>query len=185
MSQGQEQPELPQENQSVDMSLGVAPVQLEEFVDYFSGFGRSEKFFLPDGVQYIEFSLLNEGQKTKFQKETRSSINIDRKTDKASIMPDPSRERHALIKASVCDWNMFSRDRQTGSKVAVRFSNMNLETWLRQGDPKIIAELEAAIRKANPWMLDDVTVEDIDEQIAELQQLREEKEKMEAEKSSS
>lgn len=180
----QNQPELP--NEAIDMSLGAtSPSDAEEFEDYFSGFGGTKKFMLPDGVQYIEYQLMNEGQKAQFQRDTRSAINISRKTESASVMPDPSRERHALIKASVCDWNLVTRDRATGRKISVTFAPSNLDKWLKVANPKIIADLEAEIRKANPWMFEDVTVEDLDNQIEELQQMREEKLKLEGEKSSS
>lgn len=175
----------PQDQEPIDLSMGSGPEPAESFEDYFSGFGRSEKYILPDGVQYIEFQLMNEGQKAKYQRETRSAINIDRKTDQASVMPDPSRERHALIEYSVCDWLLYSKSKQTGDKVSVMFNKANLKAFLANANPAIIEGLEEAIRKANPWMIDDISAEELDKQIEELTELRDRKRNLEAEKSNS
>ena len=167
----------------IDLGQGAAPIGTEEFEDYFSGFGGSRKFMMPDKIQFIEFQVMNEGQKAKFQRETRSAINISRKTENASIMPDPARERHALIKSSVCDWNIYTKNKNTGEKVTVVFNTGNLQAFLDRANPKIVEDLESEIRKANPWMVDEITIQDIDEQIEELTQLRAEKEQQLAEKS--
>ena len=46
---------------------------------------------------------------------------------------------------------------------------------IRPFDQSVLKDIEKAIRKLNPWLTADVTVEDIDLQIKELEELREEK----------
>lgn len=141
-----------------------APVQQEYF-----GFGGEEKFYLPDGISYIAFRIMNEGRKSSFQKDVKRDLTIERSTGNARTAVDPSVERHALIISSCTDWNLLR-----GGRV-IEFSERNVRIFLQDADPKIVEDLETAIRKANPWLMGDVTLEDIDKSIEELKKQREEK----------
>lgn len=143
-----------------------------EFEDYWS-FSQKERFMLPDGKQWIEFNVMNEGQKSSYQKKINKDIKFNRKSGDASIKSDVADERHALIETSVTDWYMVQGRNQ------VSFSVQMLRNWLNIADPRIVESLEVAIRKANPWLLGDMTLEDIDEEIQRLQELRIETEKRE------
>lgn len=135
------------------------------FVDYF-GFQASERFYLPDGVQYIEFEIMNEGKKAQFQKLTQRDMVLERGSGNARVRVDPGQERHALIQSSVTGWNMYR-----GGKPQI-FGQAALRDFLTLADPKIVEGLEKAIRKANPWLLAEMTVADIDKEIANLQEMR-------------
>lgn len=148
------------------------PVETEVFEDYWS-FSATEKYMLPDGKQWIEFNIMNEGQKSSYQKKINRDIKINRKSGDASIRSDIADERHALITTSVVGWSM----KQGGNWVA--YSTQMLNNWLNVANPKIVEALEFAIRKANPWLQGDMSIEDIDEEIQRLQELRIETEKRE------
>lgn len=152
------------------------------FTDYFA-FEDKQKHTLPDGVQFFLLSRMNEGQKAKFQRDTRSDITVKRATGDAQMKADPAGERHALIKACVVDWHMLERDAE-GRPSPIPFSvsgrGRNLEQWLSVADPKIVEDLEKACRKLNPWLLSEMSVEDIDKEIENLKEMREVAEKREA-----
>jgi hypothetical protein len=134
-------------------------------VDYF-GFERTEKFVLPDGISYIEIKAMNEGAKARYQRDTTRPIVIE-KGGNASTRIDPAATRHALIEHSVVGWNLTRGGKPFG------FSPRFLRDFLETADPKIVEDLELAIRKLNPWLNDDLTVEEIDKEIDRLKELRE------------
>lgn len=142
-------------------------VQASQYEDYWS-FSQTERFVLPDGKQWIAFQIMNEGQKSSYQKAINRDIKINRRSGDASIKSDIADERHALILQSVTDWNM----RRGNDFVA--FSRSTLQNWLNVADPRIVEALEFAIRKANPWLLGDLSVWDFDDEIKRLQEMREE-----------
>ena len=59
-------------------------------------------------------------------------------------------------------------------------NKFNLEKWLSVADPRLVEDLEKACRKLNPWLLADMSVEDIDREIESLKEMREEAAKREA-----
>jgi hypothetical protein len=133
-------------------------------VDYW-GTDTYDKWYLPDGVQYFEFKLMNEGEKTKFEKLTNQDLIVNR-DQSARMKVDPSEQRHTLIKTSVTNWNLY-KDGQV-----VDFNKHVLEKWLEVADPKLVADLEFAIRLANPWMQQDMSIEEIDKEIERLYDMR-------------
>lgn len=136
-------------------------------VDFF-GFSETKRFHFPqDPDQWIDFKVMNEGDKARFQKLTQRDLILERKSGDARMKVDPAVERHELIKACVVDWNVY----RGGKPYA--FSVRALEDLLRLADPRLIEDLEKEIRKANPWLLGEMTVEDIDKEIANLQEMRE------------
>lgn len=137
------------------------------YEDYW-GFSQTEKYYFPDGQQYIEFSVMNEGQKTMYQKSINRDIKINRRSGDASIKSDVAEERHALITNSVVDWKLRR------GKDWVVYDKRIFSSWLNDANPRLVEALEQAIRKANPWLQGDMTVADIDEEIERLRELREE-----------
>ncbi len=156
----------------------TAPV-IEETVyeDYF-GFSSHHTFTLPDGKQQIFFTSLNEGQKTKFQQKINKDIHLNRATQDVRVKTDPAGERHELIMASVTGWSLMKRHPETGQWMPADFSTgspgSEVAKWLAVANPVVVEKLEAAIRKANPWLTDDMTVEQVDEEIERLTDLRKE-----------
>lgn len=139
--------------------------------DYF-GFGAEDRFVFPDGVTYISFSIMNEGQRRDFQKSTNRDIKFNRATNDATIKADPAEERWKLITTSCTGWNLIRAGRD-GQMEPVLFNRVLLEQWLSVANPKLVDDLEFTIRQANPWMQADMTVEEIDKEIDRLNGLRE------------
>lgn len=133
--------------------------------DYF-GFREEHTFKLPDGVSWISFMALNEGAKAKFQKESSRDMVLERQSGNARVKMDQAADRHALIKAAVTGWNL------TRGGDPVPFNPIQLNDFLTLADPRVVDKLEVAIRKANPWLLAEMTVEDIDREIENLMEMR-------------
>lgn len=151
----------------------MAREETPKIVSYW-GMDKTEKFVFPDGIQSMTFKIMNEGDKTKFQQLTNKDLTITKGND-AKIKVDPAAERHTLIKTSVTDWFMYAPDKKTGEMAPAAFSKQLLDSWLLVADPKIVEDLEQCIRKANPWMGAEMTVEAIDEEIDRLHELRRER----------
>lgn len=147
--------------------------------DYF-GFQRRERFVFPDGLTWIEFEVMNEGKKAKFQRDTQRDLVIERGSGNARAKIDPAATRHALIEASVVDWNLTRNGRPYPYN-----AGQALRDFLTLADPVVIEDLEKAIRKANPWLLDEMSVEDIDREIDNLKEMREVAERRERGEASS
>jgi hypothetical protein len=156
-----------------------------EFEDYF-GFDDFHTFTLPDGKQWFKFKVMNEGDRAKFQRLTNKDIKINRTSQDAIIATDVAAERHMLITQSVVDWYMLARMEPGAAPQPVGFSlsagKINLQVWLAKANPKIVDDLELAIRQANPWMQADMTTDEIDKEIQRLNELRDEVTKREASK---
>lgn len=138
--------------------------------DYF-GFNETKKFIFPDGVTFIEFSVMNEGQRTEYQKKTSRDVRLERATGDARMKMDASLERHELIKNTIVSWNLtrggVPLDQPHTSK-----GKTQLGDFLTLANPKLIDELEKEIRKANPWLLADMTSEDIQKEIDNLEEMK-------------
>jgi hypothetical protein len=145
-----------------ELELGGEGVQEQQ--DYF-GFLETGEFVFPDGVSRLDLLAMNEGKKKEYQKKTQSDVTLVRGGD-AKLKIDAATARHELIKGSVIGWNLVRQ----GAKVT--FSDRNLAAWLEQANPKIVEDVEKEIRKLNPWLLDELTVEQIDKEIENLQELR-------------
>ena len=134
-------------------------------VDYF-GFHEEHTYTFPDGKSWITFSALNEGQKAKFQKESSRDLVLERQSGNARVKMDQAADRHALIKAACTGWNL------TRGGEPVPFNPIQLNDFLTLANPRVVDELELAIRKANPWLLAEMSVEDIDKEIENLLELK-------------
>lgn len=154
MDQNEQQPEVPTEVK--DGTPAVA--------DYW-GTDEVHKHFLPDGKQFFEFKIMNEGDKVKFQKLTNQDLIVGR-DQSARVKVAPEAERHTLIKTSLTGWYLL-KDGES-----ILFSKQMLEKWLDVAPPKIVEELEYAIRLANPWMQSEMSVEEIDKEIDRLHEVR-------------
>lgn len=154
---------------STDTSTAPIETNLNAQEDYF-GFAKTERWYLPDNVSYFELRAMNEGDKAKFQKMTQRDMVLEKGSGNARFKIDPAVERHALIEASVVGWNL------TRNGVPVPFDKAGranpLGDFLQLADPAIVEKLELAIRKLNPWLLAEMSVEEIDNQIEELKELR-------------
>ena len=150
---------------------------------FYWGTNETDRFTLPDGVQFFEFKPMNEGAKAKFQKMTNKGLRLNQQTQDATIDVDPANERWTLIKESVVGWKLFQRDKNdprgySEYPAAVDDDNRRkrqIEEILTNFDAKVIQDLEFKIRIANPWMQSDMTIEGIDEELDRLTKLRKQK----------
>lgn len=144
----------------------AAPVQQ----DYF-GFEADDKWYLPDGISWMRVQVMNEGAKSKFQKKTQRDVILERGSGNARFNVDPSVERHAIILESVTEWNLLRGGNTIGLSVHGN-DKKNLRDWLELANPKLVEDLETFIRKLNPWLAGEMTVEDIDKEIDRLQDMK-------------
>jgi hypothetical protein len=157
---------------------------IEPNLENYWGSEQRERWYFPDGTQYMEFKVMTEGDKKQYQRLTNQDLKIGR-DQTASVRMDPGAERHILITQTVKDWNLYAPDKKTGKLAIAAFDKSLLVKWLEQANPKLVEDLEIAIRKANPWMLSDQSVEDIDKEIDRLVEMRKEKLAMESGEGSS
>jgi hypothetical protein len=153
------------------------------YENYYS-FDEVEKWTFPDGRQWIEFKKLTEGDRAKYLKATRSDVHLNQKSGEARIPFDQSADRKELLLHSICNWHMVMFT--NGQPQLIPFNpgktpGGSLAQWIDRANPAVLAQLEKAIRKANPWLLNEMSVEQIDKEIADLQELRAVAEKREAE----
>jgi|SRR6478609_556269 len=132
--------------------------------DYF-GFASTSKYFLPDGVSYIEFTKMNEGKKKAFQDKTSKDLVLERQSGNARMSVLQGSERWELIKSCVVGWNL------TRGGTLVPFTMVMLNDFLDLADPIVVEGLEKAIRKANPWLLAEMTSKDIKREIENLEEM--------------
>ena len=148
------------------------------YEDYW-GVDLTEKWYFPDGKQYIEFKIMDEGQKSEFQKKTSKDLVLQQKTGDARLATDPAGDRHKLLSTSVVDWYLMTKDPKTNQFYPEPFSKQQFERWLMKANPKLVEDLEFAIRMANPWLQDDMTKEQIKEEIERLEEMLRVKEREE------
>lgn len=166
-----------------NMVAGGERIEETVYVDTFA-FEVEEVFEIPrSGGQKIFFQRMNEGKKSAYQKLTNQDVRIQRTTGDAKMKVDPAGERHQLIKQSVTGWTLVTRNGRSGDWETVPFDEKTLTNWLNKTNPKIVQDLEKAIREANEWMKNEFTVEEYDKQIEDLQQKRDALAEEEAKKS--
>lgn len=173
---------------TLDTKPPVVQTEEQQYEDYF-GFEEAKTWYFPDGKQYIQYKVMNEGQKSQFQKLTNTDIVVERATNNARMRVDPAEERHQLLSNSVVGWHVVKRNPTTQAWEPVTFSigrkGCEFEKWMDNANPKLIEELEKEIRKANPWLMDELSVEDIDKEMKSLEEMRTAAVKREAEKATS
>jgi len=144
----------------------------EAVVDYFA---CNEQFrcYLPDGKQYVVHQTLNEGARRQFLNATNREVKLHRKTGDASLKMAAGDEKHALLESAIVDWHIF----KAGKPLAFSKDSpgSTLSQFLTAAPPSVIDLIEKDIRKHNPWLQAEMSVEDIDEEIKSLQEMREQK----------
>jgi hypothetical protein len=155
-------------------AMREAGVSTEEHiqVDYF-GFEETHRVVLQDGKSWIEHQTLNEGARRNYMNKVNREVRLQKSGD-AFMKMATGDERHALLESAICGWNLVRADK-TGVVKPISFSPQALREFLQKAPPGIVDLIEKDIRDKNPWLVGDVTIEDIDEQIAELNELREKK----------
>lgn len=150
-------------------SSGVSQVT-PIFKDFWGKFENERWYFpgqedLPEEYkQYIEFKGMDEGARSRYQKATNKGVVIERSTNNARMGVDPAGDRKALFEASVQDWRLA----QNGNLIP--FKMHTFRQWAETANPKLIDELETAIRKANPWMVNEMSSQAIRDEINSLEE---------------
>lgn len=155
---------------------GVSPT--DSVQQEYWGTDETYQVFLPDGVTYVECKYLTEGDRVRYQSTVQKDVRLQKTTGDAFLHMPTGEERHALLEAAIEGWNII----RSGKPVAFNKGSKgsNLEQWLSKAPPAIIDLIEKEIRLHEPWITGDVTVEQIDKQIEELQAVRAVKLKEEA-----
>ncbi len=143
------------------------PTQVVQ-ADYF-GFEETNTVMLPDDVSWVQHQTLNEGSRRKYLNSVNREVRLAKATGDAILNMQTGEERHALLKSAITGWNLM-RD---GNPVP--FNGGQVDQFLSKANPKIIDKIEKDVRKHNPWLMQEVSLEDIDQQIKELEELRAQK----------
>jgi hypothetical protein len=159
-----------------DVATLEGPVEAVQ-QDYF-GTDVTHKCYLPDGASYIEHKELSEGDRRRYMNATNKDVRIARQSGDMHLKMAAGDDRYHLLKTAIVGWNLVRQGE------SVRFTSDKLDRWLAEAPPHIVDIVEKDVRKRNPWLVSDVTIEDIDKQIAELQELREQRVKEEEGKGS-
>jgi len=141
-----------------------APVQ----ADYFA-FDETTVVDLPDGKSFIEIKALNEGARRSYMNKVNRDVRIQRASGDAVMQLATGEERLAILEKSIVGWNL------TRNGAAVPCDDKGKTDFLNRANPKIVDLVYRAVQDLNPWLTQEVTVEEIDKQIEELKELREKK----------
>jgi hypothetical protein len=139
----------------------VEPIE----VDYFA-FDETHVLILPDGKQKIFHKALTEGDRRKYLRASNRDVKLQRATGDAYLKMAPGEDRASLLKSAITGWELTK-----GGKPFL-FTPKALDDMLEQFPPKIIDLIHKDILRVNPWLLGEMTVEDIDREIATLQEQR-------------
>lgn len=141
--------------------------------DYF-GFDSARRCYLPDGVSYVDHEIMNEGKRRKYLNAINRDLTIKKATQDAVMRMAPGDERRELLAAAICGWNL------TRNGNPVPFNRNTLDEFLDKASPKIIDLIEKDVRLANPWLLAEMSIEDIEREIEQLGELLTKKKEEEA-----
>lgn len=140
--------------------------------DYF-GFEETHTVYLPDNVSYIQHQTLTEGQRRQYLNKVNRDVRVSKATGDAILSMKSGEENHALLEAAIIGWNL------TRNGQPVPFSKgspgSTLSQFLDKTNPKIVDMILKDIRKKNPWLMSELSVEEIDKEIEALQEMRAER----------
>lgn len=165
-------------NTDVAMAAAGVPTTERVQVDYFA-FDVSHTVMLPDGITWVQHKEMTEGQRKKYLNQINRDVVIHRQTGDARMRMAPGDERHALLETALTGWNLV-KDGQP-----FPFNERNVKAFLAAAPPKVIDLIEKEVRKANAWLIEDMSVEDIDKEIKTLEELKAAKQAEEAGKPAS
>ncbi len=161
------------EQTHANMLADGVSIETRKIVDYWS-FQSTEKWYLPgqdhlaeSERQFILFRRMTEENKAEFQTKTNRDIRVQNTTKDIKLNMNPAQERAELLRISITGWYLFKPNHK-GELVEIGYSEKERASFIRQADPKLIQDLEQAIRKANPWMRAEATPEEIRAEIASL-----------------
>lgn len=139
-----------------------------------SYFGTNErhKVFLDDGISYIEHQVLNEGGRKRYLDKLNREIAIKKLTGDAVMKMQSGEDRHILLNEAIVGWNLIGPDgKELGFSKGTPGSS--LSQFLEFSETEAIDRIEKDIRKHNPWLMSNMTADDIRRQIADLEEMLE------------
>lgn len=154
--------------EAIESNLAAAgqPTTEEVYEDYF-GFDETHRATLPDGKSYVEFKVMTEGDRKQYLNAQNKKVTIRKGTGDAEMELAPGNDKYNLLKLTIVNWNL-RRGGQT-----VPFNKKELDEFLNGANPRIIDIIHREVTLKHPWLLDEMTVEDIDKEIESLQKMRE------------
>lgn len=160
---------------AIESNLAAAgqPTTEEVYEDYF-GFSDTERVTLPDGHSFIEFKVMNEGDRRQYLNAQNRKVTIRKGSGDAEMELAPGDDKYNLLKLTIVNWNL----RRAGQPVP--FNKKELDNFLNGANPRVIDLIHREVTLKHPWLLDQMTLEDIDKEIENLHKMREVVEKNEA-----
>ena len=158
-----------------------------QIFDYW-GTDETHRWDFPDGVQWMEVKVMNEGDRAKFERLTSQDLRVDQRSQQAIMRLDQARDRHSLIEAAIVNWKLYRKTKggnNDGQLEEVRFTREKLTGWLQTADPRLVDDISMFIRKVNPWLHGEMTIEQVDQEIERLRGVRDDLEKRDAGKADS
>lgn len=153
---------------SVQMAEAMKAEGIDPFdkiqVDYFAT-SEDCKTILGDGLSWVSHKTMMEGDRKKYLKAVNRDLKIQKGTGDAIMRLAAGEDRTALLKVAITGWNLV----RNGSPLP--FNPANLEMLLN-GPVAVLELIEKDVKKNNPWLFQDATVEDLDEEIERLQEMR-------------
>jgi hypothetical protein len=147
----------------------------EDYVepDYF-GVDDTVNVMLPKSrTQYVTIKAFTEGDRRKYLDRTNRDVKLD-KTGQAAMKMTPGSDRYELLKIAVVDWNLMR------GGAPFKFGPRELDSFLEVTSPSTVDHIVKEVHKLNPWLLSEMSVEDIENEIANLEEMLEAKKKEEA-----
>ena len=159
-----------------EQEMRDAGVSLEETVqvDYF-GFEDTENVYLPDKVSYVTIQALNEGGRRHYLNRVNREVKIAKQTGDAIMQLANGDERRILLMEAIVGWNLVRIPKTGGPPQPLKFQESTLNDFLTNTNPKIVDIIDKAVRDQNPWLMADVTLEDLLKQREELDEQIEKK----------
>jgi hypothetical protein len=157
---------------SADMAAAGVSTEETMQVDYF-GFEETARVELPDNRSYVDIKALNEGGRRAYLNAVNKEVRITKGTGDAVMQMANGDERRILLRHAICGWNLVKV--RNGSLDPVPFKEGLLSEFLEKANPVVIDVIDKAVRKQNPWLQTDVTLEDLEKQREELDEQIEKK----------
>lgn len=146
-------------------AAGVSSTEPKQ--QWYFGFDETHRVMLDDGVSWVEHKVLNEGARRKYLNKVNRDIMLQRSTGNAIMRMQQGDEKHELLEQAIVNWNLVGAQGEP-----LVFNPNRLQEFLSKANPVVIDAIEKDVRLKNPWLLTEISVEDIDKQIAELQEMR-------------
>lgn len=145
----------------------------EDVVEDF--FGAADPLRVPlDSKQWVEHTPFNEGQRRKYLNGINRDVTIAKTTGDAKMRMAPGDERYTLLKTAITNFHLIRNGEP------LNFGQRELEEFLEKAPPKVIDKIDKEVRKANPWLLAEASLEDLLKERDNLDEMIEVKRKEEA-----